>query len=133
MIIARFGTEYDDDPKAIMPAAFSYFVDEEVENWNDEAVILHNPYAKHPLPEAFFGRTSYTTYENGRTAFFTHGNFIYSSVTEKRLCPEESKAFHKMRFALDLENWLQNYDQARHEMEQRVVAAHREQVQKEQS
>jgi len=133
MIMARFGTEYDDDPKAIMPAAFSYFVDEEVENWNDEAVVLHNPYAKYPLPDAFFGRTSFTIYENGRTAFFTHGNFIYSSVTEKLLCPEESKASYKMILALKLEHWLQNYDKARHEMEQRVVTAHREQKQKEQS
>jgi hypothetical protein len=132
MIIARFGTEYDDNPKAIMPAAFSYFVDEEAEDWNDEAVVLHNPYAKYPLPDAFFGRTSYTIYENGRTAFFTHGNFIYSSVTEKRLCPEKDKTFHKTVFALDLEHWLQNYDKARHEMEQQVVTAHREQKQKEQ-
>jgi hypothetical protein len=131
MIMARFGTEYDDDPKAIMPAAFSYFVDEELENWNDEAVVLHNPYAKCPLPDAFFGKTSFTIYENGRTAFFTHGKFIYSSVTEKLLCPEESKASNKMIVALKLEHWLQDYDKARNEMEQRVVTAHREQKQKE--
>jgi hypothetical protein len=38
-----------------------------------------------------------------------------------------------MILASKLEHWLQDYDKARHEMEQRVVTAHREQKQKEQS
>lgn len=124
MIIACYGTEYDDDPKAIMPAAFSYFVDEETEDWNDEVVILHNPNAKHPLPDEFFGNTASSIWKEGSIRFFYYGSFIYSSVTEKRLCPVGKEAFHKTIFALEREQWLQNFDRMRRAMKQRVVDAH---------
>lgn len=131
MILARFGTEYDDDPKAIMPAAFAYFVDEEPEDWNDEAVILYNPYAKHPLPEAFFGNTSKDIYEGDSIRFFTFGNFIYASTTQKLVCPEKSTAAYKTLMGIELEKWLKTMDEKRREMEQRVVEAHQKQTSKE--
>ena|ERR1017187_7374130 len=131
MIIARFGTEYDHDPKAIMPVAFSYFVGEYPEDWNDEAVVLHNPYAKHPLPPEFFGNTPQDVYKDGNVSFFCYGRFIFASVTEKRLCPENSKQFHKAQFALKLKNWLMTMGKERRMMEEQVVEAHREQASKE--
>jgi hypothetical protein len=124
MIIARFGTEYDDDPKAIMPAAFAYLVDEAREDWNEEAVILYNPYAKYPLSKSFFGNTAKDICEKNRIHFFLSGNFIYASVTQKQICPEESIAVHKRLLRMQLERWLKNMDEQRREMEQRVVEAH---------
>ena len=126
MVLARFGTEYDDDPKAIMPKAFAYIVEEDSEGWNDEAVVLLNPYAKHPLPEHFFGSTATSAYAEGRVQFVTYGDFIYASVTQKLLCPKGTEARHKRLLIKQLESWLAKYNKERRRMEHRVVEAHQD-------
>ena len=125
MIVTRIGIEYDDDPKAIMPRAFACFAEEDSEDWNDEAVVLHNPYAKHPLPENFFGTTAQDVYEDGNIRFFVCGPYTYASITEKFLCPPEQVPFYRAQRARAMEKWLREMDKLRPGMEARVVRAHR--------
>jgi hypothetical protein len=50
----RFGFSFDDDPAAIVPEPFAYIVGSAPETWGQEAVVLHNPNALHPLSTEFF-------------------------------------------------------------------------------
>lgn len=125
MIIARFGFEYDEDPVAILPAYFSYFVDDEPEAWFEELVVLMNPKAKHPLPEMFFGPVATATCENKEIVFHTYGRFIYSSLTQKVLCPDSRKSLHKRLISLQLEERFQSIAKQRPTIEQEVIRAHR--------
>jgi len=130
MILTRVGIEYDEDPKAIMPRAFACFVEEDSEDWNDEAVVLHNPYAKHPLPENFFGTTAQDVYENGNIHFFVCGPYTYASTTEKFLCPPERVPFYRAQRELAMKKWLRDMHELRPGMEARVVEAHRKRTSK---
>lgn len=125
MIVTRIGTEYDHDAKAIMPRAFATFVEKDQEGWNDEAVILHNPYAKHPLSEAFFADTAYDVYEDGKVHFTVFDLFTYASQTDKILCPLEEVSFYRAVMARKMENWLRKMHELRPAMEAQVVEAHR--------
>jgi hypothetical protein len=125
MILTRMGIEYDEDPTAIMPRAFACFVEDDSEGWNDEAVVLHNPYAKHPLPKDFFGTTAQNIYEDGNIRFFVCGPFTYASVTQKYLCAPEMVPIQREARVRAMEAWLEKMNDLRPGMEARVVEAHR--------
>lgn len=54
--VIRMGVAYDPEPSAMLPAFFSYNLDAapRVEPWGEGLVVVHNPTAKHPLPDRFF-------------------------------------------------------------------------------
>lgn len=54
--IARVGFCFNPNPDAMDPTFFSYNLDEPpfVEPWGQGLVVLHNPYARQPLPRDFF-------------------------------------------------------------------------------
>jgi len=51
----RVGWAYDRNPTAMLPAPFAHIVGEREETWGEEAVLFHNPNARHPVPLGFFG------------------------------------------------------------------------------
>jgi hypothetical protein len=53
----RMGFKYNPDPNAVESMLFSQEVcrDDYVEHWSDELQIFHNPRAKTPLGDDFFG------------------------------------------------------------------------------
>ena len=54
--VLRAGVAYDPEPSAMIPALFSYNLDSppRVEPWGEGLVVVHNPNAKHPIPDRFF-------------------------------------------------------------------------------
>lgn len=126
MIIARFGTEYDDDPKAIMPKPFYYFIDEYPERWNEEAVVLHNPNALHPLPSQFFGNTAEDRLEGGKLKTFYFGDFIFNSTTQKLLCEPYEESYQRARLEAELERWAEKYYSERDRLAQQVINVHKQ-------
>jgi len=56
--VLRFGSIYDEDPRAVLPKTFAYEVRPGapwIETWSDGATLFHNPTAKIPLPADWFG------------------------------------------------------------------------------
>jgi hypothetical protein len=55
--LLRIGTRVDHDDNAIVPAPFSYVVgyDSHEEDWEEGLEIFHNPRARYPVPDGFFG------------------------------------------------------------------------------
>lgn len=54
--IVRFGRSYTMDPDAMDPTFFSYKLSEPavIETWGQGLIVMHNPRATLPLPEAYF-------------------------------------------------------------------------------
>ncbi len=66
MEITRSGFCYDHDPMALEPRAFSYTLDERLdETWGEGLEVCLNPNAKYPLPKDFFVDTAVHYVENG--------------------------------------------------------------------
>jgi hypothetical protein len=93
MVIMRCGTVEDQSATAIMPRAFYYLVGDYDETWNEEAVLMHNPNATHPIPSEFFRSTPQCIPENDRVSFYESKEYIFASVTSKnRVKPEDEIA-----------------------------------------
>jgi hypothetical protein len=83
----RYGTCYRHDPNSEKPAPFVYEVGdgEMKEKWNEGTVLIHNPYARHPVTPGLMGVAAEQTFQNGinMTKFFDEGFFPFSSITEQ--------------------------------------------------
>ncbi|WP_146124049.1 hypothetical protein [Burkholderia multivorans] len=68
-----------------MPAPFVYEVDapgEHVETWGEGTVLIHNPNAAHPLPQAWLGTSIEQTISERRVATVALERFLpYMSMT----------------------------------------------------
>lgn len=68
------------------PAGYAYEVGErgaQREQWNEGTVLIHNPYALHPLPPDWLGASTEMKCKDGQTTeCFAHGFHPYSSTTE---------------------------------------------------
>jgi hypothetical protein len=59
--MVRSGTCYDHDPNAVIASVFAYEVGDSripAEPWRQGSVLIHNPYATHPLPPEWIGAGS---------------------------------------------------------------------------
>jgi hypothetical protein len=81
----RFGTMNDPDPNAHQPLPFAYIVgDQEApdETWGQEAMLIHNPNALHPVPTGLFETVNETVLEDGRPVdTIKSGFFPYMSLS----------------------------------------------------
>jgi hypothetical protein len=68
--IVRTGLSFNPEPTAIDPTFFQYDLDDPplVESWGQEIEIIHNPHARHPLPDEFFSDVTQTKLIEGRVA-----------------------------------------------------------------
>jgi hypothetical protein len=74
----RLGSMYDFGPNATTPLPFAYIVGDEdapMETWGQEAVLLHNPSAKYPVPRGLFSGVAETVMENGAPVDYLKGDF----------------------------------------------------------
>ncbi|VTU21922.1 hypothetical protein E5CHR_01286 [Variovorax sp. PBL-E5] len=81
----RHGSCLGSDCDSPSPAGFVYEVGErpEREDWNEGTVLIHNPYARHPLPRKWLGASAELELENGRVVTgFAHGFHPFASTTE---------------------------------------------------
>jgi hypothetical protein len=84
--IARFGTAVDPDPDAELPALFSYIVGDHdpgcEESFAEGLHVLHNPWARTPLPEgALPGTTEHQVLPDGRIQTTHRGFTPFTSIT----------------------------------------------------
>lgn len=81
----RWGVCYQHDPNEFMPAPFVYEVGapgEHVETWGEGTVLIHNPNAAHPLPQAWLGTSIEQTISERRVATVALERFLpYMSMT----------------------------------------------------
>jgi hypothetical protein len=54
MRMLRWGYAFDSDLAAVAPEPFAYMVGDAPETWGQEAIVFHNPHARHPVPTTFF-------------------------------------------------------------------------------
>ncbi len=66
--LTRFGTSFNPDPDAMDPTAFLYDVGQPplIETWSQGLVVNHNPNARFPLPDGFFGPVVDSRLKGGR-------------------------------------------------------------------
>lgn len=81
--IVRMGTAFDSEPSAMLPTYFRYNLDAppRVEPWGEGLVVVHNPNALHPLPDAFFPCAVDTRLEDGRFVSLHRAWHPFSSKT----------------------------------------------------
>ena len=83
----RYGTCYRHDPNSEKPAGFVYEVGngEMNEKWDEGTVLIHNPFARHPVRSGFMRVAAEQTLQGGvdMTTFFDEGFFPYSSLTQQ--------------------------------------------------
>jgi len=81
----RWGTCYDRTPNASMPRPFVYEVGdpgEAPETWGEGTVLIHNPYALHPLPDGWMGAALEQRLTNDQVVSLALEEFLpYGSVT----------------------------------------------------
>lgn len=82
----RFGTMNDPDPNAHQPLPFAYIVGDPgtpEETWGQEAMLIHNPNALHPVPPGLFETVTETVLENGRPVDTIKSGFLpYTSLSQ---------------------------------------------------
>lgn len=79
--IHRFGTELDPRRGATKPAVFVEKVEPGRESWEEGLVVMHNPNAKHPLPQsAFSNATQIRRVGTGLSIDFV-GRKIYDQIS----------------------------------------------------
>lgn len=85
MTVLRFGTMNDPDPNAHQPLPFAYIVGDPgtpEETWGQEAMLIHNPNALHPVPAGLFETVTETALENGRPVDTIKSGFLpYMSMS----------------------------------------------------
>lgn len=124
--IVRHGLAYDPEPSAMLPAYFSYNLDAppRVEPWGEGLIVLHNPFARHPIPDGFFPFASDTRLVSGEIVSRRQWWHPITSTTRTNFDPNKKllverphlipvdivsiskKAFHDITQAPELPNEL---------------------------
>ncbi|WP_041946671.1 hypothetical protein [Variovorax paradoxus] len=82
----RHGACLAENGDASTPAGYAYEVGQrgaQREQWNEGTVLIHNPFALHPLPPDWLGASAEMTCKDGQTTeCFAHGFHPFSSTTE---------------------------------------------------
>jgi hypothetical protein len=91
--VIRSGVAYDPEPSAMLPAYFSYNLDAapRVEPWGEGLAVVHNPNAKHPLPDRFFPFAADTRLIGGKILSGYQWWHPISTRTFTSLDPEKTK------------------------------------------
>lgn len=82
--LTRFGTSFNPDPDAMDPTVFIYDVGQPplVETWSQGLVVNHNPHARHPLPDDFFGPVVNSRLMDGKLVSTLRGWHPINSKTQ---------------------------------------------------